>query len=230
MQMDSLFNPNQKYLSPDDIREELLKPAKNLDDEYASALERINQAVNNTSRMVASRVLMWLLCSQRLLPADELHIAVAVDKRGTQISRASLMPEEIVEMCYSMVSFDVGQNVFRFAHGSVPDFLETRSEYSESLRHAEVARRCFEILLNRHHFSKDHSESKAEYEGLLRYAMTFWPVHYMHIHHLDRSADLKDNLKSLLFRGHEGSHFFKQWLQEVQKEPILSSANGELRR
>ena len=229
MQMNSLFDPSQKYLSPDDVREELFKPAKDLDDEYASALQRIYQATS-TRRMIASRVLMWLLCSQRLLPAGELHIAVAVDKSGTQIASTSLTWEEIVGMCYSMVSFDVGQNVFRFAHASVPDFLDARQEYSQSLRHAEVVRRCFEVLLNRHQFSKDRDGSRAEYEGLLRYAMAFWPVHYMYVHPPDRTTDLKDSMKSLLFRGHEGSNFFKQWLQDVQKEPIISSVNAELRR
>ena len=229
MQMSSLFDPNQKYLSPDDVREELQKPAKDLDDEYVSALKRIDQATN-TRRTVASRALMWLLCSQRLLPAGELHLAVAVDKNGTQISLQSLNWEEIVGMCYSMVSFDIGQNVFRFAHASVPDFLETRQEYSQSLRHAEVARRCFEVLLNRHQFSKDRNGSKPEYQGLLRYAMVFWPVHYMNVQPLDRNVDLKDNMKSLLFRGHEGSRFFKQWLQDVQEESIMSGINGEIRR
>ena len=229
MQMNSLFDPNKKFLSPDDVRDELRKPAKDLDAEYVSALERIDQATN-TRRIIATRVLMWLLCSQRLLPAGELHVAVAVDKNGAQIALESITWEEIVGMCYSMVSYDVGQQVFRFAHGSVPDFLDVRQEYSHSLRHAEVARRCFEILLNRHQFTKGRNGSRPEHEGLLRYATVFWPTHYMHIHPADRNVNLKDRMKSLLFRGHEGSRFFKDWLQDVQIEADKLKVDNEMRR
>ena len=229
MQLNSLFDPNKKFLSPDDVRDELRKPAKDLDAEYVSALERIDQTTS-TRRVIATRILMWLLCSERLLAAGELHVAVAVDKTGAQIALGNITWEEIVGMCYSMVSFEVGQKVFRFAHASVPEFLDMRDEYSQSLRHAEVARRCFEILFNRHHFARVRDESRAEHEGLLRYAMVFWPTHYMHVHPLDRSTELKDRMKSLLFRGHEGSQFFKDWLQDVQKEADVLNVSNELSR
>ncbi|MCJ1313661.1 hypothetical protein MMC25_007340 [Agyrium rufum] len=230
MQMNSLFDPNKRFLSVEDVRDELRKPARDLDAEYASAIERINQATN-TRRLIATRVLMWLSCSQQLLLAGELLAAVAVDKNGVQVPLESITWEEVVGMCYSMVSFDIGQKVFRFAHASVPDFLNTREEYLGSLRHAEVARRCFEILINRHKLPKGRDGSAEEQNGLLRYAKVFWPTHYMQVQQQDRTIDLKDRLKSLLFRGHEGSRFFKDWLQDVQSEAeVLKISDSAKRR
>ena len=84
MQLDSLFDPRKRFVVEDDVREELKQPAKNLNDEYASAMIRIDES-SRTLRNIARKMLFWLLCSQRLLSAAETNAAVAVDLRGADV-------------------------------------------------------------------------------------------------------------------------------------------------
>ena len=60
--------------------------------------------------------------------------------------RITLSTEELLDLCFGFLVFDSGQNVFRFAHLSVREFLETKPDYSPESSHALAAQFCLRYL------------------------------------------------------------------------------------
>ena len=73
------------------------------------------------------------------------------------------------------------------------------------------------------------SDMQKDHDGLAKYANLFWPVHYMRIDYHARTNELKDQMKSLLFRGQEGSPFFKEWLNLYKEAAKASDVNEDLK-
>ena len=57
-----------------------------------------------------------------------------------------LSAEDLVDLCSSFVVRDTGLDVFRFAHLSVREFLETKGDYEPDRNHALVAELCLRYL------------------------------------------------------------------------------------
>ena len=60
--------------------------------------------------------------------------------------RIILSAEDLLDLCFGFLVFDSGQNVYRFAHLSVREFLETKSDYSPESIHALAAQFCLRYL------------------------------------------------------------------------------------
>ena len=54
--------------------------------------------------------------------------------------------EDLLDLCSSFVVRDTGLDIFRFAHLSVREFLETKSDYEPDMNHALVAELCLRCL------------------------------------------------------------------------------------
>ena len=58
----------------------------------------------------------------------------------------ALSNEELIDLCCGFLTLDIEQNVYRFAHLSVREYLETKSEYSPESSHALAAQFCLRYL------------------------------------------------------------------------------------
>ena len=59
---------------------------------------------------------------------------------------ADLSAEDLVDLCSSFVVLDTALGIFRFAHLSVREFLETKNEYEPDRNHALIAKLCLKYL------------------------------------------------------------------------------------
>ena len=154
------------------------------------------KSVETHARSTAMMTFKWLLCSQRLLTAQELIAAVhRVDSEMSMDSDdddddddeedeseiGSCTENDILRLCRNLVVFDSGRKVFRFAHQSVPEYLLQKPEYTLLEQHTLAAERCLDVYLG-------DTSSGAALKKIIQandvfraYAEIFWPVHYKYV-------------------------------------------------
>lgn len=81
-----------------------------------------------------------LLCLQIPLRTRDFMLALC------SCESASLSAEQLLDLCSNFVVLDTGLDVFRFAHLSVREFLETKEEYEPDKNHALIAEMCLRYL------------------------------------------------------------------------------------
>jgi len=126
----------------EDIMDELEKLPKGLADIYSEIYLQSSTQLGPKSGPIRDRILKWLLCAQRQLSTEELLAAVSVDSEGnfTRVSK-----EEALYMCCDFVILDEVMDVFRFAHVTIRDYLETRAGFSSETAHSIAAERCLAL-------------------------------------------------------------------------------------
>lgn len=105
-------------------------------------------------------------------------------------SSTELTIESILNLCSNFVVFDTGQDVFRFAHLSVREYLESKSEYTWKLANSDAAETCLYTLLvhsQPYRLSKQGGINlpstheipigKFLHSKFYSYAATFWSSH-----------------------------------------------------
>jgi len=96
----------------------------------------------NEETAIAEGVFRWLLCSHVPLETDEFLVAVSFCS-GEAIE---LTKDTLLNLCFNFVVHDDNVNVFRFAHLSVREYLESKDNYEASLNHATAAFSCLSYL------------------------------------------------------------------------------------
>lgn len=152
----------------EDVRSELSRLPEDLIAIYARIYEQMSN-LGQRSRVILEKTLKWLLCAQKQLSVDEFLAAVSIDVEGTF---GKVTKENVLRMCYNFVTLDPELNVFRFAHLSVKEFLETRTEYTSPAANCLVAETCLAICLNRCIGSAVGLAIK-----LQDYAVVYWAFH-----------------------------------------------------
>lgn len=148
---------------------------------------------------VAIRTLNWLLYAQRLLFAEELISAIYVLDDDTSLdsdedteSKSMGSPkDDILRLCRNLIIFDSEQEIFRFAHQSVREYLIKLSRYTIVEQHALAVKRCLEIYLTGSRENFISGKEKRQNTILKPYAEVYWPVHYKYAEN-STSVELKN--------------------------------------
>ncbi|KAH6620888.1 hypothetical protein B0J18DRAFT_369374, partial [Chaetomium sp. MPI-SDFR-AT-0129] len=116
MQIDNLCD-NARIKLESDVQHEIGILPRTLRETFDRNYRRILDLAR-PSRLVAERVIKWLLCAQRLMNADDVIAAATFASE-----RHVLTTQSILDICCNMVVVDdLGH--FRFAHLSVREYLE----------------------------------------------------------------------------------------------------------
>ena len=112
---------------------------------YETVIEAINRS-NDDSQELAQKILSWLYYAMRPLRIAELREAIAVVEGDLALDEDDLLPpDDIVEVCRSLVSYDPSSGVVGFSHEKVQDFL--RERYSHwLLPESDIAKTCIAYL------------------------------------------------------------------------------------
>ena len=169
----------------EDLLEELGRLPQDLANTYAQIFEHVRM-LGPQSRVIAESSLKWLLCQARELSEAEFLAAVSM---GSERGSGNLTKETILFICGNLVMFDHELKVFRFAHLSVREYLETQSEFTLSAAHALGAEMSLLVCLHR------HTELAAKHaRRFRRYAILFWLYHCQEA----KKSTLGDSLHQLL--------------------------------
>jgi len=197
----------------EDIIGELGRLPKTLIESY----EAIYQSISNsgyTSRTIAEKVLKWLVCAQRPLKSQELIAAVSVDSQDTFLSSSV---EDLLDTCCNMVVLDLELDVFRFAHLSVREYLESRGDYTLSNVHALALERCLDTYTYR--LSRTPPvDSIVKQNNIFRpYSTLYWPIHYQSLQSTEMEIGLNGKLHRFLFQDFEAGPSFTEWVSDVNE-------------
>jgi len=112
---------------PDDIRDCLKVLPETLTDAYGEIYNRIRKQSRRASQP-ALNALRWVQCFYEPLRSETLLDAVAVEVDGSgKFSRngEGIRSTDLLKACQNLLILDERLNVFRFAHLSVEEYLET---------------------------------------------------------------------------------------------------------
>lgn len=104
--------------------------------------------------------------------------------------RRTSQNQQVVNMCRNLVMIDTEENVFRFSHPSVSEYIMTLPAYRNDRTHARLTRRCVaepmrkylpgmtprDVLLK--HFPE---ETGYLCDPFLKYSVLSWTYHYRHV-------------------------------------------------
>ena len=197
-----------------------------LEQTYCNILCRIP----DEDRVLAKKAFLWMAFTVRALEFEELCEAVILDEdSGTVDEEARLLqPEDLLQVCSSLVSFDTKANHVVLAHSSVLEYLtseqikesEAREFYLDpSSADTSLARQCVSYLCSPKLQSgycarKRDLYNRCEDMPLLVYAVQNWPVHARQV----EKRDIDEVTRRLLLQFFETSKLprcgnFGAWVQ-----------------
>ena len=141
LQIQNLCDP-QRIRHEEDFNEELGRLPEIPCQSYEITYQRIPSSAR-ASQTIAEMDLKWLLCTQRPLKSRELIAAVSVDTVGRHVN---IENEDLLDLCCNLAVLDTELDIFRFAHLSVREYLETRAEYGLLAMQPLILERCFDVL------------------------------------------------------------------------------------
>ncbi|KAI4199301.1 MAG: hypothetical protein LQ350_004683 [Teloschistes chrysophthalmus] len=186
LQIQNLCDP-ERMLITRDVEDALLRPPPTLFQLYGDIMERINRIAPHGQRL-AKKTLRWVLCAREPLTEDILTQLLAFttsqkepseDQYAEHLnipnhSQDSFLKDDILSICCNLVILD--QGVFRFAHASVQEFLETQPGFGLQEINLEAAEESLSFLLSSW---RDSTPRPGERLGAFsEYAVTSWLKHY----------------------------------------------------
>lgn len=180
----------------------LIRELRALPKELARLYEDIYTRIITGGRedvAIAKRILRWLLCSQRPLTTTEFVSAVCVDPNGCC---RRLTFAQILDICCNFVVLDKEAQVFRFAHLSVREYLESRREYRSIVAHSEALDRCLANFIAKNVVTK---RPCSHIPILDPYVSQYWVVHYQKTGSFHHKGKRGDQLKEFLL------HHYHSW-------------------
>ena len=181
---------------PDDVRDSLKVLPESLADAYDEIYNRIRKQSRRASQL-ALNAFRWVQCSYEPLKSETLLDAVTVEVGGSgEFSHkdTAVRANDLLKVCQNLLILDERLNVFRFAHLSVEEYLETQQPKVDS--HTEIAKVCLSLVCSSGSWT-DYDTTIATREGryhdrhLLLYSAVFWPWH------LNRCEDSCQTLAAL---------------------------------
>lgn len=166
---------------------------------------------------IAFQTFSILLCTQEpLSPEAVLSAATPKDLK--------LDIEALIDICSDLILVDSKLDVLRFAHLSVQEFLETKTEFRTSLNHNRIARICLSNCMECLSDSALLEPSTSFYH----YGMLYWMRHCEILYHDLDGAFHGQELEAFLFEG-AGIHMLV-WLEEIQRyAELLPRSHAMLR-
>lgn len=206
LQIQNLFDPDRMMLE-EDIITELGRLPKTLSDLYDIAYQRITTA-GPKSRALAERALKWLLCANRTLQTSEFIAAVSVDPEGRCVKISN---SDLLNICSNMVVLDVELDIYRFAHLSVREYLESRDEYVDVKLNELATERCLGTYFSEADEVPHTTLEKALNQTLRPYASLYWPIHLLNAGGDNVSPLVIDKVKHFIFGNGAISFCFESW-------------------
>ena len=154
----------------------------------------------------------WIQCSYEPLCSETLLDAITAEigDQGEFSRKDTITVNGLLKVCQNLLIFDKQLNVFRFAHLSVDEYLETKLPKVDS--QGEIAKVCLALLCSPSSwdtYDKMLNTTKGRHRDrhLLLYSAVFWPWHF------PRSGDINgDQMLTRLFNTLVSETNHQRWL------------------
>ncbi|KAM0550838.1 hypothetical protein ACHAPJ_008701 [Fusarium lateritium] len=141
LQIQNLCDPQRMKLE-EDVLHELRQLPQSLFDLYKIAFDQICQLGPSSYEVAVSTLQLLLVAVRPITWPEILHI---LQVSHTQI-RGGISREQLLDITCNFVQDDEQQQCPRFAHQSVREYLETRSDFASGVSHAKAAHMCLQHI------------------------------------------------------------------------------------
>jgi ankyrin repeat protein len=200
-----------------DVRSSLQTLPETLTGAYNDIYHSITSQKGSAPRL-ALNAFHWIQCSYEPLRTETLldAITLEVGRSGEFSRKARINANDLLRICQNLLILDESLNVFRFAHLSVQEYLESQPQLRKADSHAEIAKGCFSLLCTPGSWG-DYEEVRIEEGGyrdhhLLSYSVLFWPWHLSHCADVNGCQTLTD-----LWNAFVSESNYQQWLNYHRK-------------
>jgi hypothetical protein len=200
-----------------DVRGSLQNLPDTLTDAY-NDIYHIITAQKGSAPRLALNAFRWIQCSYEPLRTETLldAITVEVGTSGEFSRKDPIQANDVLKICQNLLILDERLNVFRFAHLSVEEYLETRPQLLKADSNAEIAKGCFSLLCTPGSWG-DYKKVRIEEGGyrdrdLLSYSVLFWPWHFSHCANVNGCQTLTELWKAFVSESN-----YQQWLNYHRK-------------
>lgn len=142
LQVDALCDPDRVY-SEKDVEYLLPKLPETLEDTYAAIVDSID-TLTPPSRDAFRNVIKLLMCAEYPMNVRQVLEALTILSESRKAEWDTAM---ILKMARGLVSLEIDPLRFAFAHLSVKEYFERRSDLSGEFAHAIAAEACLRIYL-----------------------------------------------------------------------------------
>ncbi|MCJ1307520.1 hypothetical protein MMC25_001166 [Agyrium rufum] len=131
-----------------DVMKALQEAPLTLIESYRILYDQIDRLERN-GRLIAKKVLTWMIGAQRTLSPEEVMALFARDQDFTETIDwvTDITITTVLSCCYSLIYVDRKMGILRFSHPSVREFLETLDEHKPDAVHSAIARRCLNSFI-----------------------------------------------------------------------------------
>ena len=127
---------------PSLVKERLGKLPPNLQKVYDENYSQKLVSYQEEEREIVKNAFRFLLCAEKRLSTGGFLKALSVlDPENPPLS-----PNSLLDLCFNFLDVDTQLDVFRFAHLSVREYLESKSDYGWTGNHALAAECCVRLL------------------------------------------------------------------------------------
>ncbi|KAL6411384.1 hypothetical protein AUP68_05091 [Ilyonectria robusta] len=193
------------------ILERIDRPPPKLEELYQEILDRIDSSASDADRLYARNTLSWLLCARWKQDVDEFLMAVSAPVS----SDYPATKEQILGVCCDLVLFDTTLDIFRFAHLSVREFLEKKSQYSSTKTNALVAETCLGTLIRDFGFEAQYLSNFGQ-RSLYYYSSIWWGFHCQAAEDERQEGTLRQHLELFLAETATEGSPYSRWMEEVR--------------
>lgn len=185
----------------DDIFENLGRLPKSLTTAYEHTFQTMREETTEREWDLATKALMWLMCSQELL-TDRLWTEMAYWPKSVPPNGAQIL----FELCRNLVAWDRQSRLVKFAHLSVNEYLDT--VFGLIHTNTMAAQQCLSL------FEQSVTTPGAQF---LTYASRHWPDHMELCYSRDQeiNEDLLNQLQRFLGTSSTTGHGYIRWYQHA---------------
>lgn len=204
------------------VEQRLGKLPQNLRKIYEETYTERFREYQDEEKALVQCALQWLLCSHEPLNTETfltLTSSSSYQKAVIELSRDALL-----DLCFNFIVHDAELDVFRFAHLSVREYLESVEVYQPETSHAAAAEYCLRLLTfelslwlgpesHRIHGAEDRSHRDAQ---IIRYTHVYWADHLKKSGNLRFAEPLRTLFSKFTIDHQVISPHFSHWAETSQ--------------
>jgi hypothetical protein len=201
-----------------EVEEELGKLPSDLATTYDQIYKRIQDDVRSAPR--ALKALMWILGAEKPLSPDEWAGGVSWALPRPDGKPPKLKTPILLDVCQNLVMHDGQQNVMRFAHLSVREFLETKALDRQA---AEMAACACLVILQHPHIVNAQPTASTDFTPFHEYSIRYWPEHVLRCDENDPTPQLSSALSAFMGSFIRPANAYINWFKAAASTHVYDS-------
>ena len=211
------------------------KRLENLPDDLQKAYDEAwNQVeeLEEPDKLLTNRAILWVMAAEQPLSTSQLICAARLNTNGEEPALADEIDEQgLLSLCNNLLTIDSQLKVWRFAHLSVREYLESKMQWTLPRVNFHAASACLTWLITMYDKEDDDiinlsdwDEKEAEPTDIFH---LMHPLHLYIRHHWakhvraaqdDKEATLSSLLQTFLGSPEDSSKQYRKWYEVIQEE------------